>query len=337
MIQNLLKGSNQNKNEEGSKVEEPTQPSTKKTVQHIHESESMSHIKEDNVSSSNQSTEFRRFMTPQLSAEFSQFSGLSLRLEDDKVAAKLDRTSKFPLKNGRPLVIGVCGGNCAGKMDLVNFLVKNLGEKRCTILKQENFYFTVPEQEAIEDYNYDDPGATDWEFLQMGLDALLYHKKSFHTPIYNFKLNKRDLKTEEIWPNPIIIVEGLLIFHIEGIRKRLDLKIFLDTDDDIRLSRRIMKGYLKLGRDVDSIIERYKKFVKPCHETYVLPSRKFADIIIPNFGSSVCEELDSFKTEDEDASKNNTKTPAKTNLPLELLVEQIKFQLEEMNKFRLFQ
>jgi len=118
MIQNLLKGSNQNKNEEGSKVEEPTQPSTstikwisfkliEKTVQHIHESESMSHIKEDNVSSSNQSTEFRRFMTPQLSAEFSQFSGLSLRLEDDKVAAKLDRTSKFPLKNGRPLVIGV--------------------------------------------------------------------------------------------------------------------------------------------------------------------------------------------------------------------------------------
>lgn len=167
---------------------------------------------------------------------------------------------------------------------------------------------------------------------------MLYHKKSFHTPIYNFKLNKRDLRTEEIWPNPIIIVEGLLIFHIDGIRERLDLKIFLDTDDDIRLSRRIMKGYMKLGRNVDSIVERYKKFVKPCHETYVLPSRKFADIIIPNFGSSVCEELEAFnKNKDNKDTKGKDQPSPKVNLALELMVEQVKSHLEELNQIRVFQ
>lgn len=343
MIQNLIKGANKNpedSNEEKSqqaeiapeqKVSEPSKIQQGETLPSAVNVSEQPLAKEAHETTTGNSTSFRRFMTPQLSADLSQFSGLSLRLEDDnKAGGKLDRLSNFPLRNSKPFVIGVCGGNCAGKMDLVHYLVQNLGERRCSILKQENFYYPLPEKEALEDYNYDDPDATDWEYMEDGLDALLSQKKSFHTPVYNFKLNKRDLKTEEVWPNPIIIVEGLLIFHIEGIRKRLDCKIFLDTDDDIRLSRRIMKGYMKLGRNVDSIVERYKKFVKPCHETYVLPSRKFADIIVPNFGSSVCEELDTF---------NKTKKDAKppVNIALELMVEQIKSHLTEMDKIRLFQ
>lgn len=106
---------------------------------------------------------------------------------------------------------------------------------------------------------------------------------------------------------------------------------------------------MKLGRNVDSIVERYKKFVKPCHEIYVLPSRKFADIIIPNFGSSVCEELDAFnKSKDVKDTKKGTEVFCKTklkiildkpkvNLALELMVEQVKTHLEELNQIRVFQ
>jgi len=341
MIQNLIKGTNKNTEDSKEEKSQQVEPSPEQKVSEenkIQQSETLPSSvnnqplsKEAPETSTGNSTSFRRFMTPQLSADLSQFSGLSLRLENDnKTGAKIDRLSNFPLRNSKPFVIGVCGGNCAGKMDLVHYLVQSLGEKRCTILKQENFYHTLPDRESLEDYNYDDPDATDWEFMEDGLDALLYHKKSFHTPVYNFKLNKREMKTEEVWPNPIIIVEGLLIFHIEGIRKRLDCKIFLDTDDDIRLSRRIMKGYMKLGRNVDSIVERYKKFVKPCHETYVLPSRKFADIIVPNFGSSVCEELDTYNQTKKDAKP-------KVNIALELMVEQIKSHLTEIDRIRVFQ
>mmetsp|Transcript_26717 Transcript_26717/g.23675 ORF Transcript_26717/g.23675 Transcript_26717/m.23675 type:complete len:145 (-) Transcript_26717:186-620(-) len=128
--------------------------------------------------------------------------------------------------------------------------------------------------------------------MQDALDALLVSRKPFKTPIYDFKLHKRGVRTEELWPNPIIIVEGLLILHFEGIRKRCDLKLFLDTDDDVRLSRRILKDVARLGRNVNDVVDRYRKFVKPCHDRYVLPSRKYADMILPSFGKSVCEEID---------------------------------------------
>jgi uridine kinase len=336
MIQNLIKGANKN-TEEAEKtqpVEHAEQKAKEQTTVQKEAPVSGENVQTQQISKEapeTTTTSVRRFMTPQLSADVSQFTGLSLRLEDGKKKA----LSNFPLRQGKPFVIGVCGGNCAGKMDLVNYLVQHWGEKRCTTLKQENFYYTPPAKGALEDYNYDDPEATDWKYMEDALDALLYHKKSFHTPIYNFRLNKRDLKTEELWPNPIIIVEGLLIFHIDGIRDRLDLKIFLDTDDDIRLSRRIMKGHMKLGRNVDSIVERYKKFVKPCHEIYVLPSRKFADIIIPNFGSSVCEELDAFNKSKENKDEKSKDQP-KVNLALELMVEQVKTHLEELGLARVF-
>jgi uridine kinase len=197
------------------------------------------------------------------------------------------------LKFGKPFVIGVCGGNCAGKLGVVNKFVETLGDDFITVLFQENFYKDPPvdqEGQNISNYNFDDPGATDWDLMKRGLESLTV-RKPFETPLYDIRSNRRKTETTILKPKPIIIVEGLLILHFEEIRAKLDLKIYLDTDDDVRLSRRVIKDVYGKGLKLESVIDRYAKFVKPAHEKYVLSSKKHADIIIPNFGRELTDEL----------------------------------------------
>ncbi len=180
-------------------------------------------------------------------------------------------------------LIGIAGGTASGKTTLARIL-KNSFCNKVSILKHDYYYydksyFDVPEKKI----NFDHPDAFETKLLVKHLN-MLNQGKSILRPVYSYKTNQRLSEKKEVNPSPIIIVEGILIFHYPELRKMFDLKIYIDTDADIRLMRRIIRDMNERERSFTSIKKQYLSTVKPMHEQFVEPSKSKADIIIPNGG-----------------------------------------------------
>ena len=184
------------------------------------------------------------------------------------------------------LVIGIAGGSGSGKTTLMKRLVEQFGE-HVTVLSHDNYYkrhddLTFEERCVL---NYDEPDAIDTSLMVYQLDQLR-HGMSIDCPVYDFTLHNRSNETIKVYPQRVIIVEGILIFENEDLRKLMDIRIFVDTDADIRLCRRIKRDVNKRGRSLESVLTQYQKTVKPMHEKYVEPSKKYADLVVPEGGKN---------------------------------------------------
>ena len=184
------------------------------------------------------------------------------------------------------LVIGIAGGTASGKTTLMKNLINEFGGQ-VTVLSHDNYYKRhddMPFEERCK-LNYDEPAAFDTSLMVYHLDQLR-HGYSVECPVYDFTLHNRSDETIRLVPCRVIIVEGILIFENEDLRNLMDIKIFVDTDADIRLCRRIKRDVNKRGRSLESVLEQYKNTVKPMHDRYVEPSKKYADLVVPEGGKN---------------------------------------------------
>ena len=188
---------------------------------------------------------------------------------------------------GKILMIGIAGGTGSGKTTLMKRLVEHFGDV-VTVVSHDNYYkrhddMTYEERCLI---NYDEPAAFENELMASHLEALR-RGESVQCPVYDYTVHNRSDETVTIEPKQVIIIEGILIFADEVLRERMDIKIFVDTDADIRLCRRIKRDVNKRGRSIESVLTQYMQTVKPMHEKYVEPSKKYADLVIPEGGKNV--------------------------------------------------
>lgn len=182
------------------------------------------------------------------------------------------------------LFIGIAGGSGSGKTTLAKHLADYFGD-RLSLLRHDDYYksqasLTLEERSAL---NFDHPDAFDTQLLIQHLDELR-QGKDILCPIYNYSLHDRSSEFRIIKATEVIVLEGILIFENPEILNRLDIKIFVDTDADVRIIRRIKRDVSERGRDLDSVISQYFATVKPMHELFVEPSKRHADIIVPEGG-----------------------------------------------------
>ena len=185
------------------------------------------------------------------------------------------------------LVIGIAGGTASGKTTLMKNLIARLSGD-VTVLSHDNYYKRhdkLPYEERCK-LNYDEPGAFDTSLMVYHLDQLR-HGQTIHCPVYDFAVHNRSDQTIEVVPGKVIIVEGILIFENKELRDLMDIRIFVDSDADIRLCRRIKRDVNKRGRTLESVLQQYQQTVKPMHEQYVEPSKKYAHIVVPEGGKNM--------------------------------------------------
>jgi len=185
------------------------------------------------------------------------------------------------------LVIGIAGGSGSGKTTLLKNLVERFSEN-VTVLSHDNYYkrhddLTYEERCRL---NYDEPAALETDLMAYHLD-LLRRGQAIDCPVYDFTQHNRSNDTIHIVPKKVIIVEGILIFEDRDLRELMDIRIFVDTDADVRLCRRIKRDVNKRGRSLESVLTQYQETVKPMHEMYVEPSKKHANIIVPEGGKNL--------------------------------------------------
>ena len=182
---------------------------------------------------------------------------------------------------GDILVIGIAGGSGSGKTTLMKNLIDKFGDV-ITVLSHDNYYKRHDELSYEErcQLNYDEPGAFDTSLMIYQLDQLR-HGQPIDCPVYDFTVHNRSNETIRIVPERVIIVEGILIFESEPLRQLMDIKIFVDADADVRLCRRIKRDVNKRGRSLESVLTQYQQTVKPMHEKYVEPTKKYADLVVP--------------------------------------------------------
>lgn len=179
------------------------------------------------------------------------------------------------------LIIGIAGGSGSGKSAIAKKLQDHFGDS-LTVICHDSYYKPQDKLSFSERafVNYDHPSAFETELLVSHLDALR-RGENVSIPVYDYSAHTRSSQTEPAHPSDIVVVEGILIFESEELVRRFDIKIFVDTDADIRLVRRIKRDVAARGRSLESVIEQYTKTVKPMHDCFVEPSKKRADVIIP--------------------------------------------------------
>ena len=185
------------------------------------------------------------------------------------------------------LVIGIAGGTGSGKTTLMKNLITEFSDV-VTVLSHDNYYkrhddMTYEERCGL---NYDEPDALETDLMARHLDVLR-QGGAIDCPVYDFTVHNRSNDTIRITPEKVIIVEGILIFENKELRDLMDIKVFVDTDADVRLCRRILRDVEERGRTLESVVTQYQTTVKPMHEKYVEPSKKHADIIIPEGGRNL--------------------------------------------------
>lgn len=184
------------------------------------------------------------------------------------------------------LVIGIAGGSGSGKTTVVKAITEKLKNEKVVVIPQDSYYkdssdLTDEEKRA---YNFDHPNAIDWDLLCKQL-AELKKGKSVRQPVYSYiSCSRSKTETVLVEPGDVIIIEGILIFTCEELRKQLDVKIFVDADDDDRLMRVMARDITERGKDVRWVIERYSRTVKPMYLQFIEPSKRYADIVIPQGG-----------------------------------------------------
>jgi uridine kinase len=186
-----------------------------------------------------------------------------------------------------PFVLGVAGGTGSGKTTVARAVLEAVGQNRLSFLEQDSYYCDVDwrnEGELLH-HNFDHPSALDNELLIAHLAAL----KGGHpveVPIYDFVRHRRTARTRRVEPQPVVLLEGILIFVEPALRELLDFKIYVDTDADIRLIRRLGRDMAERGRTVQDVLRQYLETVRPMHLEFVEPSKRWADIIIPEGGEN---------------------------------------------------
>ena len=181
------------------------------------------------------------------------------------------------------LIIGIAGGTGSGKTTVARSVIERLGSAKVTFISQDNYYkdqsHLTPEQRRLT--NYDHPFAFDNDLLIEHL-TLLKKGQAAYAPVYDFTIDNRAAgETIELAPNHIVIVEGLHVLIDEHLRTLLDIKVFVDTDSDVRILRRVLRDMEERGRTIQSVYKQYLETVKPMHDAFIEPSKKYADIIIP--------------------------------------------------------
>ena len=184
------------------------------------------------------------------------------------------------------LVIGIAGGTGSGKTTLMKNLIARFGDV-VTVLSHDNYYKRHDELTYEErcQLNYDEPDAMETDLMVRHLEALK-NWQAIDCPVYDFSVHNRSEETVRVVPRKVIIVEGILIFADEVLRDLMDIKIFVDTDADVRLCRRIKRDVNKRGRTLESVLTQYQTTVKPMHEKYVEPSKKYANLVVPEGGKN---------------------------------------------------
>lgn len=191
------------------------------------------------------------------------------------------------------LLIGLAGGTGSGKTLVAKNLMKGMDSSRVAIIEQDSYYRDlqhIPKSQRDE-RNFDHPEAFDWELLRRQI-AQLVDGHSVDVPVYDYSTHTRSDKTRRIENPHIVIIEGILVLNDPELRELMDIKAFVDTDDDIRFIRRLQRDIRERGRTIESVIKQYQESVRSMHLQFVEPTKRFADIIIPEGGyNSVAIDL----------------------------------------------
>ncbi|MCD6234676.1 MAG: uridine kinase [Candidatus Neomarinimicrobiota bacterium] len=200
------------------------------------------------------------------------------------------------MDDAKCVVIGLAGGSGSGKTSVAKALARDFKDKGAIVIEQDWYYRNIPEDSRIKvsDWNFDHPDSVEFSLL---IDQLKSLRKGepVDVPQYDYKTHSRMEKTRRIYPQPVIILEGILILDNPELRSLLDIKIYVDTDADVRFIRRLQRDIHERGRNVENVITQYYKTVRPMHETFVEQSKKYADIIIPQ-GAENYVAIDVLKT-----------------------------------------
>ena len=187
----------------------------------------------------------------------------------------------------RPIIIGVTGGSGSGKTTVSKAIYNQLHGQAIQIITQDTYYndqssMTMAERKAV---NYDHPLAFDTDLLIKQLSDLR-NNKAIEMPVYDYTQYTRSAETVHVEPQDVIILDGILIFENKELRDLMDIKVYVDTDDDIRIIRRIKRDMAERGRTLDSVINQYLATVKPMYHQFVEPTKRYADIIVPEGGEN---------------------------------------------------
>ncbi|NTY00907.1 uridine kinase [Deinococcus sp. JMULE3] len=184
-----------------------------------------------------------------------------------------------------PFVIGVAGGSGSGKTTVTRRVVETVGQGGVAVLNQDNYYRNqddIPFEARLKT-NYDHPAAFDWTLLRQHIDALL-SGVPIDMPEYDFTRHTRSDHTTTVLPAPVVVLEGFFALYDEALRDRMHLKVFVDADADVRFIRRLLRDTQERGRTPESVIEQYLEYVRPMHLSFVEPTKRYADVIIPHGG-----------------------------------------------------
>lgn len=185
------------------------------------------------------------------------------------------------------IIIGIAGGTGSGKTTVVRKIVNSLAPGEVVLLPQDSYYKDsshVP-AELRQQINFDHPDAFDWPLLLQHIQ-MLKEGKSIEQPVYHYQTSSRLAETIHVEPRPIIIIEGILALCDPDLRNMMDLKIFVDADPDERLIRVIQRDVVERGRTAEAVMERYTRVLKPMHQQFIEPTKRYADLIIPEGGSN---------------------------------------------------
>lgn len=187
-----------------------------------------------------------------------------------------------------PLIVGIAGGSGSGKTTVVKHLIKRIGKDNLTLLYHDSYYRDLKHFDFEErtKQNFDHPSALETELMVRHLEALK-NGYSVEVPQYDFVNHVRKEETTTILPKNIILVDGILIFYEEALRNLMQVKLFVDTDSDVRLLRRLKRDIVQRGRSLESVLKQYEDFVRPMHLKFVEPTKRYADIIIPHGGDNL--------------------------------------------------
>lgn len=188
----------------------------------------------------------------------------------------------------KPFVIGVAGGSGSGKTTVVRHIIDRVGPLNLTLIQHDAYYRDLkhlPFEERIRQ-NFDHPASLETERMIAHVRTLL-DGGSVDIPIYDFAAHVRADHVVKATPRPVILVDGILIFYEKDLRELMDVRIYVDTDADVRLLRRLKRDLIERGRSIESVLSQYETFVRPMHLEFVEPTKRYADIIIPHGGENV--------------------------------------------------
>lgn len=188
-------------------------------------------------------------------------------------------------KQQRPIVIGVAGGTGSGKTTVSQAILSRVGSQRIAFLQHDSYYRELSHLAAAErsQINFDHPNSLDNELLVQHLDELC-RGNAVEVPIYDFTTDNRCADVMHVLPQPVVVVEGILIFAERALRDRMDVKIYVDADADMRFIRRLQRDIAERGRSIQAVVDQYLNTVRPMHLEFVEPTKRYADIIIPRGG-----------------------------------------------------